>query len=95
MKYYTGSTPKLYAYNYNSSGALADTGTSMLISVSDPAGKAIITDAVMTKEDTGIYYYVSLTLATTHIEGIWTYRAKDTTSSMVSIYEGEFEFVKR
>jgi len=94
MKYYVDSTPKLYAYNYGS-GVLADTGTSMTICISDPSGKEVTTDQSMSREDTGIYYYAGLTLTTSHLEGKWTYRVKDITASMVSIEEGEFEFVKR
>lgn len=94
-KYFVDSTPKLYAYDYNSSRVLADAGTSITICISDPSGKEITTDAAMTKEDTGIYYYAGLTLTTSHLEGKWTYRVKDITASMTSIEEGEFEFVKR
>jgi hypothetical protein len=49
----------------------------------------------MSKETTGTYYYAGLTLTTAHLEGIWTYQCKETTASMVTIEEGEFEFVKR
>jgi hypothetical protein len=96
MKYYIGSTPYLEAKVYNSSSTLVDTGTSITIEISDPSGKIIIDDVAMTSSGTtGIYYYAGLTLATSHLEGKWTWRVKETTSSIVSTAESEFEFVKR
>ncbi|MFA5436756.1 MAG: hypothetical protein WC372_12030 [Candidatus Neomarinimicrobiota bacterium] len=93
-KYYVGSTPKLYAYDY-ASGVLTDAGTSIVITIRDPKEKIVTEDAAMSKETDGTYYYAGLTLTTAHLEGIWTYQCKETTASMVTIEEGEFEFVKR
>jgi len=94
-KYYIGSTPYLRCRDRNLSGALEDAGTSITITVYNPNWKKIVDAAAMTKDSTGVYHYAGLTMLTTHLEGVWHYLIKDTSSSIISDAMGEFEYVRR
>jgi len=94
-KYYIDETPYLYCYDYNSANVLADAGTSISICIYDPKWKLITDDQAMTKAATGEYYYAGLTMLSTHLAGVWNYIVKETTSSIVTMTLGQFEFIAR
>jgi len=55
--YHRGSTAPLKIDTRNAAGDLYDPDTSFTVSVYNSAGTAVLTDEVMTKESTGVYYY--------------------------------------
>jgi len=96
QKYFIGATPYLEVLvKIRETGVLVD-ASSVACTVEDSTGAVIVDSAAMTKTATGTYKYVSLTLTSAHIPGVWRWRPEVTDTAIITIaYEGEFEVMPR
>lgn len=83
-----GETVILQAEVKNQAGSYVDPSTSMQISVYDPNGTAIVSDAAMTKDDTGKYHYDFQ--AAGKSKGKYTFAAKATNGARITIQKDAF-----
>jgi len=98
-KYYRGAKPYFEIHiRDKDSGALTAPDTAPTIQIENENGKVITAWTNMTNSATGIYYYNSLTISSSHTAGIYRARVKVTDGTDVTCDEGcetEFEVMGR
>ncbi len=82
MTWYVGATPYIPFKVYDRDGALVDP-TALVVSIYDPNGLAMITDAAVVKISTGYYYYAAWTITATHVTGTYKLVPKSTDAGIV------------
>lgn len=89
-----GETVPIHGDVKNWLGAYVDPSNGLKVTLYDPAGTAILTDAVMTQEITGKYaYYYNTTVAS--MKGTWSYTvtAQDGSGALakITVAKGSFK----
>lgn len=74
---------------YGPTGALADPATSMVITITDPAGTVVVSAAAMNKDTTGTYHY-NYTPGVSAVLGWYRVRYIATDSIVVTIEDDGF-----
>lgn len=67
-----------------------DPATSILVTVTDPAGTSVVTAQAMTKDSTGTYHY-NYTIAADAVLGWYRARVTATDGAVVTIQDESFE----
>lgn len=82
MTWYVGATPYIPFKIYDKDGALVDPAA-LVVSIYDPNGKAVITNAAAVQISTGYYYYAAWTITATDVTGTYKLIPKSTDSGIV------------
>ena len=94
--YQRGTTIRLKATIKDADGALMDPGTSIQVSVTDPAGATALAGTAMTKSSTGVYYYDWQTSADA-TKGLYKQKvtAVDSSKTSIEVDDSAFELTDK